>query len=168
MVGTEPRLAGAENKIKMTPEDHMYAHGLLYAVYGNWEDGCLHGRHRPCRCGVCCLSSHYTEAVHQSKIKGAEAVHAIQKAKKATLWDPEYQKKHHDQLNLDKVFRAPDKYIWSFNGKEVFCSVFCRLTYEVRDTMKQYDPEPPTRLSIVVSGKYKQTHGWSCVQKKET
>lgn len=165
----------SDNLIKLSLEDHIRAHELLYEIYGNPKD----------LGAVQCLNGQFSEAAQMWKRAGAEASHEIQKQNQKNLWNHDFQKEmafrsmqRPDALEirskggkkggrttkLNKAIKAHERYTFSFEGKEVISIINCQSGTEVVKILQALHPTKLSRVTGLLKSTRKYLHGWSCVK----
>jgi hypothetical protein len=163
-----------ENTILLTAEEHLKAHEIFSELY---DDPRAKG-------AVLLLKGQMTSAKTEWRKAGAYASHAIQKANGTGRWDSALQKERAaiamakpDALevrskagkvggrnrNLDRVIKPTDKFIFSYNDKQVFCVLNCSTGGDVLKSLKHYNPSTQiSRVSNLLNGKRRIDRGWTC------
>lgn len=164
-----------ENLIRLSEDDHIKAHELLYEIYGNEQD----------KGASLMLKGSMTESRKAWKKAGAKKTHDIQKRKGTTVYSPEWQKEMATRSmarpdarkirseggkkggkirNLDRVIKQEDCYLFKYEGNEVLCIINCRTGGEVLEQLQLYRKTPLKRVSQLLNGSRKTLNGWSCVK----
>jgi len=162
-----------DNLIKLSHEDHLQAHCLLFKLYGNDQD----------QGAITLLSGDIPAGQKQWHKMGAKASHKVQNNNNITLWNAEYQKEMAKRSmenpralefrseggkrggvtrNLDRVITATDRYIFSFKNVEVLCILNCRTGGEVLKELHAFQLTKLTRVTPLLKGERQSLYGWSC------
>lgn len=164
-----------ENRVLLSPMDHLQAHTLLYEFYENKQDQ-----------GACLLlRGSMTDASQIWKRLGAEATHKIQKRKGGGIYSSEWQKEmaarsmaRSDAIeirskggkiggttrNLDRAIKQNERYLFKYKNQEVLCIMNCRTGGQVLEQLNLYQKTPLQRVTPLLNGDRKSLHGWSCVK----
>lgn len=162
-----------ENLIRLSFEDHIEAHRLLYELYQRPQD----------------LSSYYLlkgnipEAISEYRRAGALVTNALMKEKGKTFWDPLFQKEMAKRSiekmgaiaarsasgkiggrkrNLNRILTKNDKFLFYFEGEPVLCTFNCETGSDILKILQQYKKTPILRVSPLITGARKTAYGWSC------
>ena len=140
-----------DNIIELSVEDHILAHKLLYEEYGNTQNQ-----------GATNLLQDATNLLQglMQESKKIWCSSFSSSSKRKNFWDPEFQKEM-AQRSMQKpdaletrsaggkkggrnkskntAIKAHERFVFSFEGKEVFCTENCETGGEVLEQLKGYE-----------------------------
>lgn len=165
----------AENLITLSPEDHRYAHVLFQYYYPD---------HRNLG-AVALLTGSMSVAARAWKQAGAYASHRAQRKARGAVFSVSHQKMaaarslarpnarasrragglvggRNRQAN--RVVTANDRYLWFYRGEPMLCTFNCVTGQDIVRDLVRAVPSTLARISPVLNGSRKQSHGWSCLR----
>lgn len=142
----------AENKIRLSVSDHILAHTLLYAIYGQFFD----------LCAVKMLNKQFTEVGQLIALMGAAASHKKQKELGIGFYDPIFLNKLQRAKHWEKTVKCSDVYDWFFKGQYVVTITGQGMVCDIIQILNTYHPTKISRLSRLIKGEIQSSYEWTC------
>lgn len=171
----------AENRVKLSFEDHVKAHQLRYEVYQEpYQEPYQEYGDKFAVTRMLELTKEGMRAMQQA---GGQAVNLRWKREGRLMYDREFQKQmgqrsmaRPDALEIrsrggrvgnlrrhrNVTVREEDKYLWCWNGEPFLCTFgfdnggeLCKALFEAKETRL-------ARVSPLIQGFRKSAYGWSC------
>ena len=160
------------NLVTLTEEDHIIAHQMMANIYGDPRD----------KGAMQLLLGGLSEAKIEWRRAGALATHAKLKAAGRNFWDPEVQKANARKsllkpdalvtrsiggktggisINLYRIMKEEDKYLFFYKGRPVLCVFNCRTGGEVIKELNSFIETPIKRISPLLKGQRGSAYGWT-------
>lgn len=170
-------MESSENLIKLSREDHIQAHQLLFEIY---EDNRDQG-------AVYMLSGRTDEALKIFHQQGAAANHKLLKKEGRNFWNSKFQKEM-AKRSMDNpkaiiirseagkigrkmrksgiAINKKDRYLFFFKEDPLICVLFfflnCETGGDIVRILNQIQPSNLQRVTELLKGTRKVAYGWSC------
>lgn len=165
------------NIVEVNYDDHKKLHRLRSEQYGK--------RARGDQIAFLKMSERNEEAWLELRREGARATHRHLKQRGVTFWSREFQKemaqrsvnapnsrevrslggkKGGKKRQANRILNLNDKYCFSYKGEEKVCILNCETGGDVLNELQSCIPTQLVRTSLLLTGKRKSLHGWSCTK----
>lgn len=163
----------AENRVRMTFEDHVKAHELRFEVYTEYGDKAAFER----------MKSLNEEGMRAMQQAGGQTVNIQFKQEGRLMHDPQWQREmsrrsmaRSDALQIrseggkkggrkrqeNRIVRVEDRYEWFVDGTPFLCTFHLNSGGDLLKALHNARPTNLQRVSPLIYGQRKNLHGWSC------
>lgn len=162
-----------QNLILLSIEDHLTAHEIFANLYPDYRN----------QGAIDLLKGQCNEASKKWKQAGAYASHEEQRKNQTGFWDVQKQtdrarrsmlrpdaleirseggKKGGRQRWLNKAITESDRYVWSYKGEPVVCTINCQTGGDIVTELQKVIPTPLKRVTPLLNGTRSTSYSWSC------